>query len=617
MARLAGRFPSIAVAVVLGGWLLGCGSSADDEETDDVQAGDMLVVNPPLARLEVVNGVEASHTFTVTLVKPSGATYDVSDRATWLVDDPQIGLFSGATFTARGASSGLSPVHASVRARSGSDIASGDAAVEVFVKGNRVGPGAPFNAPDLFGAATVDPALAPEIAYPPDQVIVPPNLGDLEVHWRDSHGHDLYEISLVNDHVDLRLYVGGGATGWGNFTSMEWYAAVHGGKTITVGVRALTQASPQRVGAATSRTAKLSNNDLEGGLYYWAAKATGNSPYGIFRHDFGQPGQPAQPFFTTTEAGRCVACHAVSRDGTRMAVGYDGGNSSSTIVDVASQAPGIPHNTEFWNFATYSPDGGKLVTSRGGTLTVRDGVTGAAAGTIDTGGFATHPDFAATGTALVFTRVTAPGGGSVPSDWAFGGGNIATVSYDPATGTFGAPTPVISGNGNNYYPSFSPDGQWILFNRSTEDAYDDTSAEIWVARADGSNARKLDLANLGPNLTNSWGRWAPFKSQFGPAGAEEELYWITFSSKRDFGVRITNTGLAEAMKTPQIWMSPFFPGRAEAGMDPSAPAFWLPVQAVDTNNHIAQWTERVVPIGRMQTTTLGAPAAPAPEQVAK
>ncbi len=90
-------------------------------------------------------------------------------------------------------------------------------------------------------------------------------------------------------------------------------------------------------------TLGLTNNDLEGGLYYWAATAAGGAPYGIFRHDFGNPGQPAEPFYTTTEAGRCVACHALSRDGERMTVVWDGGDGSSTLLDVSSRTPMIPH----------------------------------------------------------------------------------------------------------------------------------------------------------------------------------------------------------------------------------------------------------------------------------
>ncbi len=577
----------LAVALALAA----CGNPAppDDEETMDPQPGDVLEVVPSLARLEVINNAAASQTFTVELVKPSGNRFDVSSRVRWTLGDPLIGSFAGSVFTARGGSAGVSLASAQL------ETLTGTASIEVFVKGVRVGPGAPPNAPDLFVAGTLDPAQSPEIAYPPDQAIVPRNLGDLEVHWRDAFSHDLFEISMLNDHVDLKVYVGGtGATGWSAFQTAEWYAASMGGREITVNVRATRVASPATFGAATPRVLKLTNNDLEGGLYYWAATAAGGAPYGIFRHDFGNPGSPAEPVYTTTEAGRCVACHALSRDGERMTVVWDGGDGSSTMLDVSTRTPMIPVGQQYWNFATYSPDGSRLVTSRQGTLTVRDGATGLPMGpAVPAGGFSTHPDFSPLGNLLAFTRTASTAGNP---DWYFQGGQIMTIPYDPVAGTWGTPTPIITGNGNNYYPSISPDGRWVMFNRSTEDAYDDNSAELWVARIDGTDARKLDLANVQAGMTNSWPRWAPFRSTWGPPGQEEELYWITWSTKRDYGVRLVG------VRRPQLWMSPFFPGRAAAATDPTAPAFRLPFQDILSNNHIAQWTEVVVPIGRIKVT---------------
>ncbi len=575
--------------------LAACGSPSDDDgENPDPEPGDTLRVEPSLARLEVVNGVAATQDFTVTLVKPSGNTYNVTARTAWMLSDPLIGTFTGATFTARGGSAGLAALTATV------EEVQGAAQIEVFVRNVRVGPNTPANAPDLFAVGTLDPNMAPTVVYPPPQAIVPRNIGDMEMHWRDSFGHDLYELSMVNDHVDLRLYVAAAPPeGWAGFSSSEWHAAAMGGREITLGLRALTQASPGAIGAATPQALLLSNDDLEGGLYYWAAAVAGGGAYGIFRHDFGNAGQPAEPFYTTTEAGRCVACHAISRDGERMAVGYDGGNRSSTVVDVAAQTALIAPETEFWNFPAYSPDSARLVTSRGGVLTVRDGATGTVTGSVPTGVFATHPDFSPTGTFMAFTATPAAPNPNT-ADWSFTGGTIATIPFDAATGAWGTPTTIITGGGNNYYPAVSPDGQWVLFNRSDSDAYDDANAELWVARVDGSGARKLDLANVGPGLTNSWPRWAPFRSNFGPAGSAEDIFWITWSSRRDFGVRLVG------VRTPQIWMSPFFPSRAALGEDPTAPAFRLPFQDILSNNHIAQWTEVVVPIGRMQVTPLRA-----------
>ena len=121
-----------------------------------------------------------------------------------------------------------------------------------------------------------------------------------------------------------------------------------------------------------------------------------------------------------------------------------------------------------------------------------------------------------------------------------------------------------------------------------ESAYNAGTAELWVARVDGSIAPiKLTAANVGAGLTNSWARWAPFEGSFGET--EEPIFWLTFSSKREFGVRL-------AAGRPQLWMTPFFPERAAIGADPTAPAFRLPFQNLDSSNHIAQWTTQVVPV---------------------
>jgi hypothetical protein len=78
----------------------------------------------------------------------------------------------------------------------------------------------------------------------------------------------------------------------------------------------------------------------------------------------------------------------------------------------------------------------------------------------------------------------------------------------------------------------------------------------------------------------------PFGQTFG--ATNEPIFYLTFSTKRPFGVRIPSGG------TPQIWMTPFFPNRAAQGQDPSGNAFRVPFQDVATSNHIAQWTNAVV-----------------------
>jgi hypothetical protein len=261
---------------------------------------------------------------------------------------------------------------------------------------------------------------------------------------------------------------------------------------------------------------------------------------------------------------------------------YDGSGGSAATVDVATRTPSFAPATYYWHFATYEPEGNRLLTAKSGVLTLREPVSGAVLSTLTTAQYSTQPDFSPTRTEVAY--VSHASGDDI---W-FSNASIVRRSFDPVGLVWGPEIPVVSGNGNNYYPSYTPDGEWILFNRSSEDAYNDASAELWITRVDGTVAPiKLNLPNVASGLTNSWPRWAPFESTY--AGTEK-VFWLTFSSMRQFGVRMA------AGTRPQVWMAPFFPGRAVNGMEASAPAFRLPFQDLSSNNHIAQWTEQVVPI---------------------
>ncbi len=121
---------------------------------------------------------------------------------------------------------------------------------------------------------------------------------------------------------------------------------------------------------------------------------------------------------------------------------------------------------------------------------------------------------------------------------------------------------------------------------STNGAYNDPSASVWVVKVDGTRRRSSSRQlNAVAGLTNSWARWAPFAQT---VGTERDLLDHGVE-QRDFGTRLV------ALRRPQIWMTAFFPiaPRARARIRASA-AFRLPFQNIDSNNHIAQWTERIV-----------------------
>jgi hypothetical protein len=199
-------------------------------------------------------------------------------------------------------------------------------------------------------------------------------------------------------------------------------------------------------------------------------------------------------------------------------------------------------------------------------------------------------------------------------------------------GVFGTPTVFLqSGGENNYYPSYSPDNpmSYIIFNRVDDmgrgnacngafcpnDSFSNPAARLMlVQNASGSKPIDMERANGSPAstktpLSNSYPRWAPFVQTY----HGNKLLWFTFSSTRDYGVRVLNhkTGMfqcypADAAETPggahrqafgpscqepQLWMAPItFTEAQSSSADPSGVAFWIPYQDIKTHNHTAQWT---------------------------
>ncbi|HEY5921658.1 MAG TPA: hypothetical protein VIV11_08300 [Kofleriaceae bacterium] len=560
------------VALVSAVALSACGpSSGDDDESNAT-----LSVDPPMSELVIVDGVKPTQDYTATLTYPDGATKDVTNEVNFSVDTGYA-VFAGAQLTAQ--SAGKTQVFAYYSDKSAV------AQLMIRVKNTRIDPALPPNAGDWFTNNPEDPTRAPTLVYPPTDSVMPRNLGDFEVHWTDPQ-NNVFEVSLKTEFADVRVIVPGGNgqianSSWMAFLAAEWAAAVGYEPMVQYQVRGVDSNNPTVIGAGAPQLVKLSNEQMLGGLYYWAATAQ-NGPYGIFRHDMSKPGQAAEEFFTTAQTGgRCVACHVLSRDGTKMAITYDGGNGAATLVDVATRAPQASQRG--WNFGAFTPDGMKFLAVQGGTLTVLDYASQAPLATMPAAGPISHPDLSADGTKLVY--VQAPAGSNI--DWSFNGGKIMVRSFDPATNAFGPEQLLVADTNNNYYPSLSPDGEWVLFNRAGGGSYNNGNATLWFTKSDGTGQPvELSKANQGLGLTNSWGRWAPFQQTIG--SANEPMYWVTVSSTRDFGVRLVGAN------RPQIWMTPFFPTKATGFADPSNSAFRLPFQNIDSNNHIAQWTEQIV-----------------------
>jgi hypothetical protein len=416
--------------------------------------------------------------------------------------------------------------------------------------------------PDLFIGSVGD--LEDAWLYPEDGVNLPRNTPSVELQWVELAEARCWRLELRSAFTDLTVYTT--AASWEADEQLwQTIAATNAGGRVEI---ELTAATDVGLLQAAPLVVNVNRMDASGSILYWSTSTEGfmEIPYG----------GDSQEFLTINQTGRCQGCHAVSSRGY-LAFTYDGGNGSLGVVDMDGMGEVLAGDGQFFgNFKTFSPDGRYLAAAYGGALLLYDGLTLEYLGEIAVGEPVTHVDWSPDGDRLA---MTVHDGGEGWGDWYFSGGRIAVMDYY-GDGSFGAPVTVFDpGEGYNaYYPAWSPDGEWIAFNVSTGDSYDDEDAEVWVMSATSGDALPLAAANLGEGLTNSWPRWGPLP--------DDDILWLAFASKRAYGRYYS----AEA-PAPQIWVAGFDPQRAAAGRDPSWPAFWLPGQDTAQNNHIPVWAE--------------------------
>jgi hypothetical protein len=554
------------------------GTGGSDGAGGTTPSGSMLRIQPADAILTPAEGQPASQVYQVFYTPPNGAEIDVTKEAEISVLPPSLGFFFEGTFTAPADSLGQGSVHATARSVSTSTT------ITVVRRNVVIGPGAPPDAESKFGGAT--DGEAPQVVYPDSGIVVPPNMNSLEIHFKPAAGQTLFEIAFQSETEQLAVYTGctplsGGcvytpdAAFWGTLAD---HAA--GKQPVTFRIRGVDGGG--KIGTSEDRTIAFATEKIVGGLYYWNEAGT------IQRYDFGYPGQTAELYLNAPAAGAavCVGCHVLSPDGKKIAVGMDiPAPAPYKVFEVATRKV-IFQGPTGANFFSFSPDGKQILTSNGHSISHRDADTGAAIAE-DVVPSGAMPDWAPSGKGMVYAKPGTPPP-CIPGAFCGAPGvdsaSLEVMGFD-GTG-WGQPTLLVPWEGqNNYYPSFSPDSAWVVFNRSpgNRNSFDNASAggdgEIWAVPLSSGAAVKLAAAT---KPGDQWPKWAPnVMSYYGG-----QIMWLTFSSPRAYGLR-----LPEGAKT-QLWMVGFDPARAASG-DPSFPAFWLPFQDMASGNRIAQWVTTI------------------------
>jgi hypothetical protein len=634
----------------------GDGGGLDLAINPDAIAGGELVILPKEVTLDLqAGGAAPSQTYTATTI--AGA--DVTAMTTFTVDDTTLGGFSGATFTSSGAHGGTTFVHGDFQGMTGY------ATLHVKLHATVPSDNCP-TCPAFPGGGTpacMATAQTPLVLYPPDGTLVPPNMNVLQLQFDQGSGNTYFEIDYENAATDVRVLTmcspitdskGNGTNGCVYDLSQQVWDFIaqsnRGGDPLDIIVRA-TDANGTCVATSQTKVAiSFAEEDLNGGIYYWQSVAvTGlqGATGGIFRYDFGVRGQTPQAFLAPTASGgtmqRCVGCHFLSRDGVKMTYGNDDPDADDeysdlkvNLLDVATKSATALTQA---GFQAFTPDHSLLLASNGigkapnTSFFLFDGNSGAVAApaTAPTGARATQPDYSADGSKVVLVQ---------PANFAFStygrvddnhftGGSLFTMTANGTT--FGAATVLLTSAGeNNYYPAFSPDGAFVVFNRvpltgaaaactansCPNDAFSNANARVFILPAGGGTP--LDLANINGAgaLANSWPRFAPTTQQH----KGDTIAWVTFSSTRDYGDVVRNSTMVNGMpqhicyppespentstnknvttdpicSQPQLWMAAINLTKAASGADPSLPAFWLPFQDPKAHNHIAQWVVKLI-----------------------
>lgn len=545
-------------------------------------------VEPASADLVANLDAAAEMQFTAFATTDKGEEFE-TDMVTWETSNlsagtiDETGLFTASVLN--GGVTVVSATHVGI---------ADEATITIIYEADIVGSGVDSALVNAFASAAPSDGDLPALSYPLDGVNVPRNLEGLAFQWDLPDSANVVRIRMSTDITDIRIHVSGNdwmsnADLWSLIVASNTEGSVN--VRIESGVWDGSDLSDVQRGPRSRLT--VNRLDARGSVLYWVARANeagvgGQGTGDIMRIPFGST--EAEIFWAAEDSnGECIGCHTLTERANRMVITHHGVNGTFSILDVTDpDNPTIivePVEEQRVTFHALSPDGQYMLGVADKVAKLYSMTDGALLQTLDTEGYTvSHPAWSPDGEDILLVRATS----TWFSDTDFEGGEIIQIPFN--SGDWGETQVLVerSDSVNNYYPAYSPDGEWIAFNRAvateitlegmdprvTSTSKANPSAELWLMRRDGSDQTRLNAANGEGEQQNSFPRWGPLP--------DDDVLWLAYSSTRSYSVD-PNRGL------PQIWVTAIDPNKMESGADPSSSPFWLPGQDAQSDNHLPVW----------------------------
>lgn len=454
-----------------------------------------------------------------------------------------------------------------------------------------------------------DPAMA--LVYPYDQTVFPLGLAGPVLQWNGTNAGEFFRVQIESPYFSY--------TGYALVDPPARYALPTAPDVPDDLWLKLTESTaPGRVQVSITRRDatqayqpvqqqwRIADANLTGIIYYWEVNRGT-----VVRL---QVGAEAPEQFLTPPPGwdvgdgnpnnQCIACHSVSSDGSTIVASTYGSASpwgtwnavdGSNIFLSGNDFAGAYYPADASGFQAVSPDGTYILSGQAqgpdynanaaaapGILKLSaNNSTVSLASLSVPGGTPVHPVWSHDGTKIAF-------GVRTNGNWIdFTSSSLWIADVDLVTPGFGIMQQLVAPSPPDRttvtFPTFSPDSEWIAFNKANQARTREGAGELWMTATDGSIQLQLGRAN-GVGAIDAAAQAMNFEPTFMPVSVGG-YNWLVFVSERMYGNTLVDQ--APASRRKQLWVSAI--DAVPGGGDPSHPAFWLPGQELDNQNMRGNW----------------------------